>query len=192
MTLEASPPTRRKFADAWDEIQYLYQKLLYWFYERGDPPRARRFSSRLRHLLKKADPHHESILGEECRSLLSELKDDLRSAIRHRENEIRLIERVHEKTLGTPSQDYILSRYDYSDLSDRLDLLATLYHDAGDFDRAVEILQDSERLCRSHGIAFDGQDLLDDYRAEQRRAKVHPGPRPRTQGHRLANGVAGG
>lgn len=35
------PPDRRKFADGRDEMEYLYHKLLYWFYGRQDRRRAR-------------------------------------------------------------------------------------------------------------------------------------------------------
>lgn len=35
--MKAEPPLqRRKFANDWDEIEYLYQKLLFWLYERAD------------------------------------------------------------------------------------------------------------------------------------------------------------
>ena len=60
-------------------------------------------------------------------------------------------------------------QYDYSDLSDRLDILASLYAERGDLDRAVDLLQESKRFCESHQIPFDGQDLLDEY--EQARRK---------------------
>ena len=57
--------------------------------------------------------------------------------------------------------------YDYHDLSDQYDLLAILNHDASDFDRAIETLRESKRLCKKHRIEFDGQDILDDYLAER-------------------------
>jgi len=36
-----APPDRRKFASAWDEIGYLYGKLLYWLYQREAAGKAR-------------------------------------------------------------------------------------------------------------------------------------------------------
>lgn len=53
-------------------------------------------AERLARLLSKSDPRHESICGEECRSLIQEAKRNLPQAIEHRENEIRLIRRLHE------------------------------------------------------------------------------------------------
>ena len=41
------PPGRRKFADERDQINYLYDKLLYWLYQREDKARARAFAERL-------------------------------------------------------------------------------------------------------------------------------------------------
>ena len=35
------PPDRRKFANEWDEIGYLYDKLLFWLYQREDVGKAR-------------------------------------------------------------------------------------------------------------------------------------------------------
>ena len=71
------PRTRRKFAHAWDEIQYLYDKLLYWFYgEHPRPDRARRYARRLSKLLQRCDTNEESILGQECRSLICELRGE--------------------------------------------------------------------------------------------------------------------
>src|SRR5438093_7196503 len=98
------PPTRRAFADPRDELDYLYHKLLYWFYERGDARKARPFAERLRRLLRVASPGNNAIFGEECRSLIDEVKGDRRSAIAHRENEIRLIRQLHDKARHTPHQ----------------------------------------------------------------------------------------
>ena len=98
------PPERRKFADAWDEIVYLYDKLLYWLYQREDVRKARSFAERLAKLLPKADPEQESILGEECRSLIHEANGNLSKAIEHREKEIGLIRRLHEISRDEPQK----------------------------------------------------------------------------------------
>ncbi|HMC64179.1 MAG TPA: hypothetical protein VKI65_04505 [Gemmataceae bacterium] len=162
-----SAATRRNFRSAWDEIVYLYDKLLYWFYDRQDPRRARPLAQRLERLLRKADPAHDAILGEECWSLIYELEGDLRNAIKHRENEIRMMKRLHAISRNTPAEGYVLQQRGYDDLSDRLDLLAILYHDYGDLDKAIRTLEESQRLCKRHGIEFDGKDLLRDYRSEK-------------------------
>jgi hypothetical protein len=163
-----SPATRRAFANEWDEIDYLYHKLLYWLYDRRQPGRAGRFADRLDQLLRKAPGASESIRGAECASLIDEAWGDLAGAIKWREKEVRRIRRLLDISRGQPGEAWIRGHYDWGDLSDRLDLLAILYHDRGDLDRAIRTLEESKQLCRQHRIAFDGQDLLDDYREEKR------------------------
>jgi tetratricopeptide (TPR) repeat protein len=167
--MNAKPPAdRRKFANEWDEINYLYEKLLYWLYRREDTRKARAYAGRLERLLSRVAAKHEAIFGEECWSLVYEAKGDLRNAIKHRESEIRLIRRLHEITRNAPDAEFALKNYGDADLSDRMDLLAVLYHDAGKIERAIELLRESKRFCATRGIPFDGQDLLDDYLAEQK------------------------
>jgi tetratricopeptide (TPR) repeat protein len=164
------PPDRRKFTDDWDEIRYLYDKLLYWLYQRADREKARPYAERLEPLLPKADPDHQAVFGEECHSLVCEAKGNMPDAIKHRENEISLIHRLYQIASGTPCQDDLLNDYGYDALSDRLDLLATLYHDNGQLDKAIETLQESKDLCQEHAIPFDGEDLLRVYQAESKPA----------------------
>jgi hypothetical protein len=176
---EQAPPTKRKFRSAWDQIDYLYHKLLYWFYHRSDRRHARRFASRLTRLVARADPHHETILGMSCRALIAELAGDLRKAIQYREQEIRFIEQVLRP--GSPP----LPDMGFDDVSDRMDLLAILHWNAGDPARAAEILEQSKRYCANHHLRFDGQDLLDEVRDELKAAphngrRLRPGASART------------
>jgi hypothetical protein len=110
------PQNRRKFLGEWDHILYLYDKVLYWFYERHCRARALHFCELLEHLLKLHAANHQAIKGEECWSLIFEIRGDLRNAIKHREREIRLIKRLQKIGKGTTG-------YQPSDLADRLDLL---------------------------------------------------------------------
>ncbi len=168
------PISRRKFASGWDEVQYLRLKLLYWLYERESLRKARAFGGRLERLLDAISPDESAILAEECRSLLWEARGDLSKAILHRENEVRLMRRLHEVSQGK-SWEYIARHgRGYDALSDRLDLLAVLYHDSGDRRQALALLRESKRLCVAHGIAFDGEDLMEDYLRE---AKASSGRR---------------
>ena len=162
------PPDRYKFDGVWDEISYLHDKLLYWLYQRSNPARARPYVKRLEQLLQEADPGHDAILGSECWSLIHEAKGNLQQAIEHRENEIRLIRQLHEQSRGKPYEEAALGGYDYTDWADRLDLLATLYRDKGELDKAVTALAESKRLCEEHGLPFDGEDLLEEYQEEKR------------------------
>jgi hypothetical protein len=165
------PPGRRTFASQWDEIGYLYDKLLYWLYQREDPLKARPYARRLARLLPKVDPAHEAIFGEECWSLVFETEGDLPMAIKHRKNEIRLIRRLHDISLNSPSKDFVFKRYGYDDLSDRLHLLAILHHDSGNLDKALALLEESRRLCKAHGIRFDADDMLQEYSEEKKECR---------------------
>jgi len=107
----------------------------------------------------------------ECRSLICEANEDLLGAIKHRENEIRLIKRLHEISRTSSQREYIMGLYGYDDLSDRLDLLAVLYQAIGDADKAISILRASKNLCREHGIPFDGEDILQECLTENGHSK---------------------
>jgi len=168
-----SPSIKRKFAGDWDQIEYLYQKLLFWFYERRNRRHAAQFADRLERVLENVASDDEVIVVEECRSLICEVRGDLAGAIKYRENEIRLIRRLHQISLGTPSRDLALSQYDFGDLSERLDLLAGLYRAAGKLTRAIRVLEESKQLCATHGIPFNGRDLLRDY-LQAKKARVKP------------------
>jgi len=160
----------QKARGGWDEIDALYHRLLHWFYGKHDRTKARAIADRLEPALGKVSDGRSSIKAAECRSLIAEVRGDLGEAIKQREKEIRLIRRLHKISLDTPGRDYVLRRYDFSDLSDRLDLLAILYHDAGDLEKAVQVLRRSKRLCEAHGIRFDGADILEDYTVK----RLHP------------------
>jgi tetratricopeptide (TPR) repeat protein len=160
-------PTRRKFAHEWDEISYLYHKLLHWLYGRQNRRTSQKFADRLDELLRRASPDHEAILGEECWSLIWEARGDLDQAIAFRENEIRLIHKLWRASANSPVRDAVLKGYGPDDLSDRMDLLANLYRDAGRLDDAIKTLRQSKRLCEEHGVPFDGEEMLQEFQEEK-------------------------
>jgi tetratricopeptide (TPR) repeat protein len=155
--------TARKTVD----MDQLYNDLLTWLYERRNVRRARVAANRMAKLLAQFNPAPESIFVEECRSLVYEARGDLAKAIKHRKNEIRLIRRLHKLAVKTEHADYIFGQYDYDDLRERLDILAMLYREKGDLDKAIRTLKESRRFCRDHGIKFDCDDLLADYLSER-------------------------
>jgi hypothetical protein len=147
-----------------DEVDALYHALLHAFYEDEDKQRARPIASRLVLLLANNPEVAESIRGQEIQSIIADLQGNLEEAIRHRRSEIGKIQALHRATWGTSAWDYAFRQYDYGDLSDRLDLLAILYADQGEWERAVETLEESRRFCEANNIEFDGRDLLEEFR----------------------------
>ena len=156
----------KKAASGRDEIHRLYLELLYRFYEKEDRKKASRVAARLERALGQS--REKSIRMEECRSLIAEVRGDVGAAIKHREREISLIKKLHRISVGKPGEAYVFREYSHADLSDRLDLLAILLHDAGRIDRAIDVLEESQRLCKEHGLKFAGKDLLRDFVKERR------------------------
>ena len=146
-----------------EDVETLYAALIRDFYEREDREQARKNASKLEKILTREPDFAHSIRGEEIRSLIAELNGKLQEAIRRRECEIRKILELHSLASGKPSWDYVFRQYDYSDVSDRLDLLAALHANAGDWEQAIATLRESKAYCDGHGIPFDGQDLLDEF-----------------------------
>jgi hypothetical protein len=154
-------------ADAFD---VLYAKLLAAFYGDEDRDAAERIAAQLEAILATESAIASSIRGEEVRSMLAELKGDLPTAIHCREAEIRKILQLHAVTMKPAAWKHVLRQYDFSDVADRLDLLAILYDRHGDLDRAIATLQESQQYCQSHRICFDGQDVLDELEQEREAA----------------------
>jgi tetratricopeptide (TPR) repeat protein len=150
-----------------EEVETLYNSLIDTFYDRGDRERARQIATELQLTLNNRPDVADSIRGEEIRSLIAELNGNLQEAIRRRECEIRKILELHSLACGSPGWAYVFRQYDYGDVSDRLDLLASLYANVGDWERAIATLRESKAYCEGHGIPFDGQDLLDEFEQER-------------------------
>ncbi len=163
-------------------LNSLYIEFLKRFYDQGDREQAGKIAARLEKILARSAETANSIRGEEIRSLIAELRGNYAEAIRSREAEIRKILELHSLAVGTPNWDYVSRQYDFSDVSDRLDLLAILYDQHGESDRARAVLVESKQYCEAHHVPFDGQDLLNELeqaeRAENRSAK--PRVRKRT------------
>ena len=145
-----------------EALESLYLDFIKKFYEDQDHQTAEKLAVRLEKELDKSPDHAASIRGEEIRSLIAELRGELTDAIRSREAEIRRILELHAAAANTPDWTFVSQQYDFSDVSDRLDLLAMLYDQHGDSDRAVATLIESKRYCEAHRIPFDSQDLLDE------------------------------
>lgn len=161
-----------------DDVERLYLKLLRVFYEKPNQRQAKAVAAELQQALAARQDVQDSIRGEEIRSLLAEVRGDLASAARSREAEIRKILELHSVAANTPGWSQVIRQYGYSDIGDRLDLLAALYDKQGDSDRAIATLQESKQWCQSHQVVFDGQDLLDELL--EHRDAVRPSKRRET------------
>jgi hypothetical protein len=144
------------------EIDALYAELLRHFYDEGNRSAAAKVGSRLQEMLADSPEFADSIRGEEVRSLIAELHGDYAEAIRSREAEIRKILELHTLAVNSPNWAYVSRQYDFSDVSDRLDLLAALYDRVGDTERAMATLRESQQYCAAHRIRFDGREMLDE------------------------------
>ncbi|MEX0703948.1 MAG: hypothetical protein WD069_17745 [Planctomycetales bacterium] len=177
--------TRQAAATDFAQLKALYLDLLRLVYEEEDRAQAEPVAKRLEAALAESPDFAESIRGEEVRSLIAEVRGDLTTATRSREAELRKILELHALTRGTSAWEAVVERYDFSDVSDRLDLLASLYDRAGDLERAIDTLRESRRFCDAQGVPFDAQDMLDEL--EQARdagnskngGKLAPAPRRR-------------
>jgi hypothetical protein len=167
-SLEPAPATRKRFDGDWDELKYLYQKILYWYFCRDDREEALKFRDRFEGLLSElASRHPDGIFIEECWSILYDLDRELHQAIEHREREIELILRLWRDSENTPAREHTLHRYGVDAFADRLELLAILYHDSGNLESAIVRLVESKRLCEAAGLPFGGNELLTDYLDER-------------------------
>lgn len=162
MTSPRKSPIARNSPTAADRFESLYLDLLRSFYGEGDRTKSRQVAAKLCKAMEDSPEFDDSIRAEEIRSLVAELRGDLAAAVQSREAEIRKILELHSLAINTPGWQRVLQIYDFSDISDRLDLLAILYDQAGDLDRAILTLRESKHFCDAHKISFDGHDLLDE------------------------------
>lgn len=167
MSNQTKPRPNRKSTAKLD-VETLYHRFLKVFYAKPNHEKARELAVQLEQSLANSPEYAGSIRSEEIRSLIAELNENFAEAARCREAEIRKILALHSLSVNTPSWDVVAKQYDFSDVSDRLDLLAMLYDQLGDTERAIATLQESKSYCASHTIPFDGQDMLDELEASRR------------------------
>jgi hypothetical protein len=156
-----------KPVNTWEQISHLYDGLIYWLYERQNAHRARSYADRLEQALARNQTEAGAIFAEECRSLIYEAKGDWKQAIKHREKEIGLIRRLHARARNTLNERYVFRQYSYADLRDRFELLAMLYRDSDDMDKAVATLQRAKQFCKKHGVKFTAETILREYQEDK-------------------------
>jgi hypothetical protein len=159
------------------DLDSLYLEFVKHYYENNDRERAAPLARQLESLLADSPEYADTIKAEEICSLIAQFRGNLSAAIQSREAEIRKILELHALSVNTPGWEYVSRKYDFDDVSDRLDLLAILYDEQGELDRAIAVLMESKQYCESHKIPFDAPDLLDEL--EQVRATRAELPTPR-------------
>ena len=160
------PATRRKFSSVVDEIYYLYDKLVYWLYQRRDVGAARRFAERLAPMLRSRKMNRIKV--NECRALVAEARCDWAGAVKSRRREIAWMTRIRElaRTEKPIARRAILRDYSAVDLADRYDLLALALWNAQRHRAALDALAESEDICTLHGVPFDGVEIRAEILAE--------------------------
>jgi hypothetical protein len=146
-------------------LRRYYDKLVFWLYDRENAARAKYFAEKLKATITESRPRHDAIFVEDCRSLIAEANGDLKAAIRHRENAVALIRKLHAMSAGKLGEDYVLSQYGHADLRDEMGLLAGLYLEAGRVKEAVAVMREAKDYCRKHNLEFEDDDLLSETRA---------------------------
>jgi len=161
-------PTRRKFDSPWDELNYTYRKLLYWFYNRENRSKSLLFAKRMIMILKKIPDIEETIKGNECLALINEVYGNWLLAAEYRKKEIDLIYRLRDlaKTEKPLAKERILKDFTPEDIADRYDLLAIELWRSGNFQEALLTLDKSEKICSENGFEFDGGNLRRDIEEE--------------------------
>ena len=159
--LSPLPKTRRTFVSDWDELTYLHEKLLYWFYGRGRNARALHFATRAEMISSRLLlEHKDAVFLHECLALVYEVRRELRRAARHRETQIRLLEQYIKIARPTSTELAAMSNMDYEDLARTYILNAMIWDDLGEFEKARKALRSAKSLAEEHGFAFTQEQFL--------------------------------
>src|SRR5260221_6361168 len=96
-TIRSKPVKSRSLAAnaAWKGIIALADKLSHSLRFEWNKAKVQRYSTRLAELIDAADRNRESILGEDCRSLIAEAEGNTPLAIQHRKKEVAMIRDLH-------------------------------------------------------------------------------------------------
>lgn len=89
--------------------------------------------------------------------MVYEFKGDIKNAIKYRKNEIKLM----KKFLKLPESN-LIKDIDYSDVHDRLILLALLYDKTNDDSNAIKSLKEAKKIAKKYKFSFGAQDLIDE------------------------------
>lgn len=96
MKRDYEPDAKSSSAAIWRELSDICQRVHRHLYQNGNKAAARRYRRRLECMTGELPDNDMAILREEAMALLHELADEIPQAVRHRQREIELIERLHD------------------------------------------------------------------------------------------------
>lgn len=136
---------RRKFSSVASELNYLNDRISYWWYVRRSQPDACRHSKRFNELLATCGTDDGSITLQEHWALLHEVSGNLKMAIAHREHEVLLIQSL--LLIEGP-----IGGIDCQLLATRFVILANLYARIGNQTKSCEWFGLAKALGRAYGF----------------------------------------
>jgi hypothetical protein len=151
--MRKTPPNRRTFRSIGDELNYLNDKVCFWWRQRGLRARAMPFVKKMETLLAALPEDDPSIAWADHRALVHEARGDLKKAALWRKRQIQSIRRLLE--IGGP-----VGNVDHAYLASVLLQLAVLSAQAEDPSAALGALHEAKSLADTHGFAFHGRELL--------------------------------
>jgi tetratricopeptide (TPR) repeat protein len=146
------PEDRDSFIHEWDEIKYLNEKMDYWFTYRQDKEKAKQFYEKLKKIVLENDEQKESILGVDSLLMLARFEGNIEKEIYYNKLSINLVTKL--LNLGEA-----VDPYTWEDVLDSMELLATLYEENGQRDKALAIVEECFELSKKHNLHFDEEGL---------------------------------
>ena len=152
--MNQAPRSRRAFRGVADELDYLNEKISYWWHQRGERRHAIQFVDRFEELLQSLRTDDGSIVMQEYWGLLHEVRGSLKKAIAARKREAALIGKLLDIAgpVGPVDHEYLLAT---------LLLIASLHLQADETSQSIDVLHEAEQLANTHSLSFRGRGLLE-------------------------------
>ena len=133
---EEKPPSRRQIAEAklWAELDRVCRRVHESWYKNKNRNSGERFVRQLDRILKKLPENDVAIVRQDALGLFRQLQGDNVGAIKHRQEEIRLIEQLHDdvrRNLDSgkytrSTAEYVLEGRDVNNLNERRAMLRAI------------------------------------------------------------------
>src|SRR4030088_1390652 len=135
-----NPPSRREIAEArlWAELARVCRTIRDSWYTTRDRISGERFVRQLDRILKRLPENDMAIVRHDALAWFHQLRGDNAAAIKHRREEIRLIELLHDDVrrhldsgkYNQRTAEYILGDRDLKNLEQRRDMLRAIEQEA--------------------------------------------------------------